>query len=231
VVLAELDVRHTRPIAPTRRLALGEHLYLPTDPAPGFGGILLASVVAAFGQELDEDLADDLDVLLDQLERGAVVRQPRLRTRFQADVHGLEASRHRLLGEGEQLQLQLEDKGHPLPQVLAAAYAASMLAGAARPPVFRLLRKATLWAGDPGPKLLAFLSGDEAALRPPTARGGVVWALEVLGFEDDRSPGQQEVQQRYRDLVRLAHPDAGGDADEAGRRITELTEARRVLLG
>src|SRR6202023_715892 len=50
VLLAELEVRHSRPIAPTRRLALGS-LYLPTDPLPGFGGLLLAGLVGAFSHE------------------------------------------------------------------------------------------------------------------------------------------------------------------------------------
>ena len=43
-------------------------------------------------------------------------------------------------------------------------------------------------------------------------------------------PDADDVGRRYRDLVRLAHPDSGGDARLAGQRITELNEARRVLL-
>ncbi len=54
MLLAELEIRHSRPIAPTRRVALGEDVFLPTEPAPGFGGILLACIVATFGQELDD---------------------------------------------------------------------------------------------------------------------------------------------------------------------------------
>ena len=46
MVLAELEVWHSRPITPTRRVALG-HLVLPADPPPGFGGLLLGAVVAA----------------------------------------------------------------------------------------------------------------------------------------------------------------------------------------
>jgi hypothetical protein len=46
MLLAEIEVWHTRPAVPTRRVALG-HLVLPVDPAPGFGGLLLGAVVAA----------------------------------------------------------------------------------------------------------------------------------------------------------------------------------------
>ncbi len=55
VILAELEVFHSRPIAPTRRVALG-HVDLPVTPAPGFGGILLGGVVAAYMPGLDPDL-------------------------------------------------------------------------------------------------------------------------------------------------------------------------------
>ena len=46
MLLAELEIWHSRPITPTRRVALG-HLVLPADPAPGFGGVLLGAVVVA----------------------------------------------------------------------------------------------------------------------------------------------------------------------------------------
>ena len=43
MLLAELEIYHTRPAVPTRRVSLG-NLILPTDPAPGFGGLLLGDV-------------------------------------------------------------------------------------------------------------------------------------------------------------------------------------------
>ena len=231
MLLAELEIRHSRPIAPTRRVALGHDLFLPTDPAPGFGGILLACVIATFSQQLDEEMADELDDLLADLEQGRRISQPRLRPRFQVDVIGLDRSHHRLYGAGGSYHLDIELKGHPMPQVLGAAYAAGMLGRDAKGPVFRLLRKATLWAGDPGPKLLAFLLGTEASSRSwTTAANDERWAMAVLGFDPADLPDAEDVGRRYRDLVRLAHPDAGGDATVAGHRITELNEARRVLL-
>ena len=62
MLLAELEVWHSRAVTPTRRVALG-HLVLPTDPAPGFGGLLLGAVVAAhLGDCLlyTSDAADEL---------------------------------------------------------------------------------------------------------------------------------------------------------------------------
>jgi hypothetical protein len=72
----------------------------------------------------------------------------------------------------------------------------------------------------------------------------VGWALGVLGLEDrgrrvhslaDRgrrrhTPSRVDVQRRFRELVRHAHPDHGGSEGEAARRIGELAEARRILL-
>ena len=51
-VLAELEIWHSRPFTPTRRLALG-NVMLPIDPAPGLGGLLLGGVVAAHMAEVD----------------------------------------------------------------------------------------------------------------------------------------------------------------------------------
>ena len=87
MLLAEFEVWHSRPIAPTRRLALG-HMYLPVDPAPGFGGLLLAAVVAMHIPDVDDDMVPDVHRLLNEVERGSRVVQPRLRHRFQADRHG-----------------------------------------------------------------------------------------------------------------------------------------------
>src|SRR3712207_206508 len=126
MLLAELEVRHSRPIAPTRRVALGK-LWLPTDPSPGFGGILLAGIVASSLPSLDEDLADELDRLIEDLDRGSRIAQPRLRHRCQEDVIELDRSTHRLLGEGETLRLEVVEHGPPTQQALGAVYAAGQL--------------------------------------------------------------------------------------------------------
>ncbi|MBV8692751.1 MAG: hypothetical protein JOY57_13895, partial [Actinobacteria bacterium] len=207
MLLAELEVRHSRAIAPTRRVALGK-LYLPTDPAPGFGGILLAGTVAAYIGQLDEELRDDLDILIDDLERGKRVVQPRVRHRFQTDTHGLARTHHRLIGVGEAMDLEIDPDAYGLPQVLAAVYAASKLSARFRPPVFALLWRATRWEGDVDARLVEYLTGDEAAYRVRRDRSyDAGWAMTVLGFDDGTDPGHADVVRRFRKLVRDAHPD------------------------
>jgi hypothetical protein len=230
VLLAELEIRHSRAIAPTRRVALGD-LWLPTDPSPGFGGLLLAGVLAAGATCLEDDLRDELDVLVNDLDMGARIAQPRLRHRFQTDVVGLDRSHHRLVGSGEAMVLELDDHGAVLPQVLGAVYAASKLSYRSRDTVFRLLRRATRWHGDNDERLMAYLTGDEAAYRPwRTADHDEDWALKILGFPGHAEPSRSDIQKTFRRLVRTAHPDHGGASERAGQRITELTQAKRILL-
>lgn len=230
MLLAELEIRHSRAIAPTRRVALGE-LYLPTEPAPGFGGLLLAGILGAFACTLPDDERDGVDRLLWDLEHRGRVAQPRLRHRFQTDVVGLDRSRHRLVGSGECVDLELDDHGAPMPQVLGAAYAASRLSSSVRPLVFRLLRRATRWEGGADDRLVRYLSSDEAAFLPRQAPGDEAWALRVLGFPVRTEPPRSDILRRFRALVRDAHPDHGAAAAGAGERISELTEAKRILIG
>jgi hypothetical protein len=230
MLLAELEIRHSRAVAPTRRVALGE-LWLPTDPPPGFGGILLAGIVAANVQTLDDDLRDELDGLINDLDGGARIPQPRLRHRFQIDVVGLDRSHHRLVGSGEAMALELDLHGGVLPQVLGAVYAASKLSYRTRGTVFRLLRRATRWHGANDERLLSYLTGDEAAYRPwLTAEHDERWALKTLGFGARTEPSRSEILTTFRTLVRRAHPDHGAAPKGAGQRITELTQAKRILL-
>src|SRR5919108_627670 len=158
MILAELEVFHSRPIAPTRRVALGRR-DLPVSPAPGFGGILLGGVVAAHMPGLDPDLFDDLNRLTLQLENGMRIPQPRLRHRLQVDRIGLQRSVHRLKGEGEELAFELEDKGSPAQHILAAVYAAGDLPFGPRTLVMDAIRKAMRWSGSIDGSLVAHLSG------------------------------------------------------------------------
>src|SRR5687767_1296557 len=131
-LVAELEVRHSRPYAPTRRVALGR-LWLPTDPSPGFGGILLAGIVAAGVSALDDDeVLDRVELLLGDLEGGRRIVQPRILHRFQADTHGLDRSHHRLVGEGDRIELDVDGHGAVLPQILGSLYAAGQLSYSVR---------------------------------------------------------------------------------------------------
>lgn len=228
VLLAELEIWHTRTRAPTRRLALG-HLVLPADPPPGFGGLLLGAVVARHMPEVDDDYAPDLHRLLSQIEREDRVVQPRLRHRFQVDRHGLGRSTHRMMGEGEELSFEFDSHGSPLAMVLGAVYAVERLEAGSRHALVPVLRKAMRWLGPIGPSLIAHLAGSNhttlASLADPRA-----WALEVLGFPvGTPAPSRKEITAQFRVRMRLVHPDHGGDVDDASRAVHDLAEARRIL--
>jgi len=228
MILAELEVFHSRRIAPTRRVAVGE-ARLPTDPAPGFGGLLLGSLVASRIEELDPDLHGDLHRLTAELEGGKRIPQPRLRYRFQADTHGLAKSRHRLVGQGEAIDFDFDEHDAAEPQILAAVYAAGRLPAPARRGVMEAIRKGMRWRGPIGPQLISHLSGVVGA-RTWSAEAFADphgWALGVLGLSN---ADRRSIQRRFRELLREAHPDHGAETDGAAQRILDLTEARRILL-
>jgi hypothetical protein len=208
---------------------------LPVTPAPGFGGLLLGGIVAGHIEGLDPDLFDDLHRLTLQLQEGMRVPQPRLRHRFQQDRIGLTRSVHRLVGEGEDLAFEFEEKGAPAQHILAAVYAAGQLPLTARPRVMDTIRKGMRWSGPLDHVFITHLSGLDRGRDWSTAafRDPVQWALGVLGLGAGGAapvPQRDHVQRQFRDLLRAAHPDHGGDSDEAAQRIADLTEARRILL-
>lgn len=233
MLLAELELWHTRPLAPTRRLSLGT-LVLPADPAPGFGGLLLGAVVARHIGDVDDDLVPDVHRLVDQVERGERVVQPRLRFRFQVDRHGLGRSRHVLSGHqgagaGDELDFEFDTHGHPLAMVLGAVYAMERLEETSRAVIAPVLHKGLRWTGPIGPTLIAHLAGSNAtslsSLADPRA-----WALEVLGFPvGSPTPTKKEVTAQFRLQMRVVHPDHGGAIADASKAVRDLAEARRIL--
>lgn len=230
MLLAELEVFHSRPIAPTRRVALGTTM-LPTSPAPGFGGLLLGGIVAMFAPAVDPDLHAELVHLTHQLEAGHRIPQPRLRHRLQDDRIGLTGYRHRLVGTGEELRFELDERASAAPSVLGALYAAGRLDPSQRAAVFTSVRRGLRWNGPVGAGLVDHLSGarSTSSWSMLGGRDPVLWAIGVLGVRAD-GYGRAEVQARFRALLRDAHPDHGGSSDVAAARIAELTEARRILL-
>lgn len=232
MVVAELEVYHSRAIAPTRRVALGDSR-LPVDGRSPLGPVLLAGVLAAHVGTIDPDLRPDLKRLMSDVEHGRRIAQPRLRHRFQTDRIGLQRSTHRLVARGSRLELDLDDRGAPVQQALAAIYAVGTLAIPARRPAMDMVRLGLDWEGPVDHRLLAHLSGDGPNLRGSWVAPGkdpLPWALEVFGFDSEPDLDRRRVQTRYRQLLRDAHPDHGGAASSAADRIAELSEARRILL-
>ena len=139
MILAELNVWHSRPAVPTRRVALGED-HLKFEPQPGPGGLLLGAVVAVHAQQLGDEENNDLTALLNLLEVGARIPQPRLRHRLQKDRIGLTRSTHRLLtATNGRVSLDLAPSDRPEPHILAALYRASDQPGDTRRALLTLL--------------------------------------------------------------------------------------------
>ncbi len=228
MLLAELEIWHTRPAVPTRRVALG-HMVLPVDPAPGFGGLLLGSVVAAHLGGIDDDYVADVHRLINEVGEGHRVVQPRLRHRFQIDRHGLAVSHHRLIGDGDRIEFDFNSVGTDLSQVLGAIYAAERLGPEYRRGVFNVLQKASRWRGPIGASFIAHLAGSQTtnleALADPLA-----WSLGILGFElGSKKPSKREVTRAFRTQMREVHPDHGGADIDAAKAMSDLAEARRIL--
>ncbi len=228
MLLAELEIWHSRATTPTRRVALG-HLVLPVDPAPGFGGLLLGAVIAAHLPDVDPELVPDVHRLLAQIDGGRRVVQPRLRHRFQVDRHGLAVTAHRLAGDGDNVRFDLGSNASPLAQVLGAIYALERLDPVARHTLIPVLQRAMRWKGPIGPSFVANLAGTAsaslAAMADPRA-----WALDLLGFPlGTAKVSKREVTTRYRDALRRVHPDHGGDERLASKAIADLGEARKIL--
>lgn len=228
MILAELEIWHTRPTVPTRRVSLG-HMVLPVDPAPGFGGLLLGSIVAAHLGGIDDDHVADVHRLINEVGEGRRIVQPRLRHRFQVDRHGLALSHHRLTGDGDEIEFDFNSIGTDLSQVLGAVYATERLGPEYRRGVVEVLQKAARWRGPIGPSFIAYLAGSQTttleALADPLS-----WALGILGFElGSDKPSKREVMKAFRSQMREVHPDHGGADIDAAKAMSDLAEARRIL--
>lgn len=233
MIVAELEIYHSRPIAPTRRLALGSR-NLGVEPPPGAGGLLLAGIVANFAPDVSSELREDLVDVLELLAAGVRVVQPRVRHRFQTDRVGLLRSQHHLVSDGVSLSFVFDSAlGLPVQQVLGALYAAGSLPVESRRSVLDACRNSLVWGRPVDSRFIAeVMGGGEGSLIDLRAwNDPISWALEVLGLDGtaDDTPSKRAVQRRFRSLLRKAHPDHGGDSPDAAARIAELTQARDVL--
>ncbi len=239
MLLAELEIFHSRPIAPTRRIAIGR-AWLPgseNSTSPGFGSLLVGGVCARFGPGLSSDLLGEVVLLVHELEQDRPVAQPRLRHRLQQDRVGLTRSRQRLYSSRSRSEDDLScefdgSRATPSQMVLGAAYAAAMAAPPVRGEALRAVRRGLAWRGEVGPALFAYLASGLSASRPARAVADPIsWALETLGFDREvEMPAEAAVRRGFREALRAAHPDLGAAEAEAADRIAELSEARRILL-
>ncbi|MCY3785864.1 MAG: hypothetical protein OXG47_03955 [bacterium] len=229
MILAELETFHSRAVAPTRRVAVGR-CDLPLEPPMRPGAVLVAGVVGRYMEGLDDDSRDDLRLLIGQIARGERIRQPRLRHRLQEDRIGLTRSRHRLVRRsGGRSAFEFSDRGGSAAQyVLGALYAARPVSGPPRRAIMGAVRRVLDWPGGSDAELLRFLDGFRAVSSETPAPHS--WALGVLGLESLEGLAAGDVQKRFRRLVAAVHPDTGGADGEAGERISDLVEARRILL-
>ncbi|MFM8852315.1 MAG: hypothetical protein ACKOGL_03840 [Acidimicrobiaceae bacterium] len=62
-MLAEIEIWHTRPFTPTRRLSIGA-LNLPVEHSPGFGGLLLGGIGAQHVGVIDGEVVRDVHRVL-----------------------------------------------------------------------------------------------------------------------------------------------------------------------
>ena len=246
MLLAELNIRHTRRHMPTRRVALGD-AYLPLS-GPAWGAVLLGAVTAEHVGALDEEQLDLLPRLIHDAADGLTVPRIALRYRLQTDRHGLDRSRHRIVSEARlgaepAIVLELDRHGAGAPQLLGAVLAAAALPPSARRTALRAVEDAVrrpvppdglvvrrLFEGVPGlqPFAPSATNGDNGAWRGVPAERR--WAMEVLGLKAGMPIERRDVQARFRRLVILAHPDHGAARAGAAERLAELTEAREVLF-
>ena len=255
MVMAELNVRHTRRHQPTRRVAL-DPCYLPTNGS-AYGAVLLGAVVSEFFDGLDEEQQELLPRFVRDARAGDLgVPRIALRYRLQTDIHGLDGSRHRFLAEPGRVVIELDVHGRSAPQVIGALMAAAAMGAASRSIAFRAIDATIARPGEmpEGVEIRRLLQGVPGAAPPPPGSYGAGaddasgrdggfdpevwrnvpaerrWAMEVLGLHAETVVERTDVQRRFRRLLRVAHPDQGGTSRGAAERIAELREARELLL-
>lgn len=253
-MLSELEACHSRPVSPTRRVALGKR-HLPQ----GYGPLLLSCIAGWYSLDQDEDFYSDAATLLRHIKHKSPIAQPHLRHRFQVDLvglsrstHGLRRSKAKNRTSSSGLEFVSEVKtSSAVPHVLCAMYATGSLSGAMHQESCRLIEEALRWA-----KKRSLSEVDASAMSRkklverdellfylmlglPLENGTLAgerhaswdWAMDVLEFteSDEANLTLQQIENRYRQLLKVAHPDRGGNAKSAPSRIANLAKARKIL--
>jgi hypothetical protein len=157
-----------------------------------------------------------------------------------------------MLGEDGRLVVELDVHGAPIPQVLGAVMGAAALHSSGRTLALDTIRRVVegRWGGlEPDVEIRTVAQAAWNGFRPPLAAAGEWrpggppeellwrgigpdqrWAMEVLGLRAGMDVEREDVNRRFRRLLRDAHPDSGGASASAASRIAELTEARTILM-
>ena len=259
MIHAELDIRHTRKHMPTRRVALAG-MFLPTSGSADGLVLLdatLRTFLPRIDPDLQPLLER---VVHHARNGELQIPGISMRYRLQTDQHGLDRSLHRIVEETvpgfehfpeeqrpRQRVIELDTHGPADPQILGVVLAANALPPNARQSAFVVIDRALRDTYQPPLGYhVRFLADGVARSGPPLAGAATPiyddgarwanvapetrWAMEVLGLRPDISFTRNDVQQRFRRLLRLAHPDQGAQDAGAAERISELSEAREILL-
>ena len=199
---------------------------------PAHGAALLAAVMATNLPAVDDD--QRAAHAPDPRRRRGGIEIPRiaLRHRLQRDVHGLDRSWHRMRGVDGKLVVELDAHGARFRRCSARCSARRGCAcpvvrsGSTRSgavvegrwsglaPDVEVRFVAARHVGDPRPPLAAPVEWIPGG--PPDEEGwqGVAadhrWAMEVLGLRSGMDVEREDVNRRFRRLLRDAHPDSGG---------------------
>lgn len=200
MVLAELNAFVSRPIAPTRRIALGD-VHLDCTHPPDTGGVLLAAIIAEYSRRLDDDTHAGLVELMERITTDERVPQPMMRHRFQTDRVGLQHITYRLDSRGNELHIRFPpEDATPAQHVLVAVYAAATIDRAERLDVISFMERALSYSGSSHDDLIRFLSGGRGgeylALGDP-----VRWALGVLLLDSDDHGGGSDRRGKHRGIA------------------------------
>lgn len=190
-ICAELEISHSRVVAPTRRVALG-FSDLPED----YGPVLLGCVAGWFSQGQDDEFFSDAAKLLAYVSTRTPIPQPHMRYRFQQDLVGLLASSHQIREEAEFLNGQRAWRGNggkgisgslkfvsdmksstPAQHVLGALYAAYRMEDEAHWQSCEMIEMALEWAVE---RPLGSLKGTNTRL-------GITGVATTGGAEPERS--------------------------------------------
>ncbi len=236
MVVAEIEVFVSPPHAPTRRISMGTQ-NLPTDNGSEFAAVLIGAIVSRYWGRVDDDVAESLDALVDDVEAGRRLAQPRVRHRLQDDRIGLKRCTHRLVGVGDALRIEVAERpGSPLQHLLAAAYAIASVRPAARPILASAFRYGASWRGELDATFIARLARRQVSIADH-GTAHVAWALSVLDLGEGPDGGERrdgvdrrEIMRAFRERLVEVHPDLGADDSAAAHRIGELAEARRILM-